>query len=120
MAIVNETRHTAEFLVSEANGYRSREQVVVDATGGALAAGTILGIVTATGKYVRHNAGAATGEETEAGILLEGIGAEEATRTVIVRHAEVAGSALTYEAGADANQIAASNAALAALGIAVR
>lgn len=120
MAPVTQTVKTAEFLVSEANGCRSRAEVTVDATGGALVAGTILGVVTASGKYVRHNAGAVDGSENEAAVLYEGIGAVEDTRTVILRDAEVTQSLLTYEVGADAAQITASNAALAALGIIVR
>lgn len=120
MAPITKTKATAGFIVSEGNGYRSRETVTVDASGGALEAGTVLGIVTSSGKYVRHAAGAADGSETEAGILYEGIGAVEAERTIIARDAEVMEGELTYEAGADPAQVTASNAALASLGIIVR
>lgn len=120
MATITEGQRTAGFIVSEANAYRSREEVTVDATGGALEPGTILGKITASGKYVRHDAGAADGSEAEAGILLSAIGAEEATRTIIARDAEVMASELTYESGADATQKTTSNAALASLGIIVR
>ena len=120
MTILTEGARTADFLVSEANGYRSREAATVDATGGALEPGTILGIVTASGKYVRHDAGAVDGSEAEAGILFEGIDAVEDERTVIVRDAEVNEAHLTYEAGADQAQIDVSNAALRGLGITVR
>lgn len=120
MAPVVEGAYMAEFLLSEANHYRSRDEVTVDASGGALEPGTILGIVTATGKFVRHNAAASDGSENEAGVLFEGIGAVEDQRTVIRRDAEVLGSLLVYEDGADAAQITTSNAALTALGIIVR
>ena len=120
MTILTEGARTADFLVSEANGYRSREEVVVDATGGAVEPGSIMGIVTASGKYVRHDAAAVDGSEAEAGILFEGIGAVEDDRTMIIRDAEVNEAHLTYEVGADQAQIDVSNAALAALGIAVR
>lgn len=120
MAPVTMGKLSAEFLISEANDYRSRDEVTVDATGGALEPGTILGIVTASGKYVRHNAAGVDGSQTEAGILMVAIGAVEDTRTVIARDAEVSESDLTYEVGADAAQVAASNAALASLGIVVR
>jgi len=120
MATMTEGQRTAGFIVSEANAFRSREEVTVDATGGALEPGTILGKVTASGKYVRHAAGASDGSEAEAGILFSSIGAEEATRTIIARDAEVAASELTYEAGADAAQKTTSNGALASLGIIVR
>lgn len=46
MAAVNDTFRTAEFLVSEANGYRSRDQVTVASTP-ALVAGTVMGQATA-------------------------------------------------------------------------
>lgn len=120
MAALKQGRLNAAFLHSEAEGYRSRDEETVDATGGALEAGTILGKVTASGKFVRHDAGASDGSENEAGILLIGIGEEEARRTVIKRDCEVVQSELTYEAGVDTAQENASNAALAALGIIVR
>ncbi|WP_299663852.1 head decoration protein [uncultured Ruegeria sp.] len=110
----------AEFLISEANNNRSRDEVTVDATAAALEPGTILGKVTASGDFVRHAAGASDGSENEAGILMFGIGAVEEERTIVARDAEVSQADLTYEAGADAAQITASNAALAALGIIVR
>lgn len=120
MPPVVEGAYTAEFIISEANNHRSRDEVIVDATGGALDPGTVMGIVTSSGRYVRHAAGASDGSENEAGILFEGIGAVEESRTVIRRDAEAKGGLLTYEAGADAAQITSSNAALAALGIIVR
>lgn len=120
MAPVTMGKRTADFIVSEANGYRSRESVTVDASGGALEAGTILGQVTVGGDYVRHDAGASDGSENEAAILYDNIGAVSKDVAVVVRDAEVVQSELTYEVGADATQITASNAALAALGIIVR
>lgn len=120
MAILTEGKLDAGFLISEANSYRSRDEVTVVATGSTLEPGTVLGKLTATGKFVRHDAGAANGAEDEAGILLIKISEEEAFRAVIARDAEVMESELTYEAGADAAQVTASNAALAALGIIVR
>ena len=122
MAILEEFRGTAGFLVSEANNmYRSREEEIVNATGAALLPGTIMGKVTGSGEYVRHNAGASNGSQTEAGILFEAIAEGEVQkRTLVVRDAEVVGAHLTYEDGADAAQITATNAALKALGIIVR
>lgn len=42
--VITEGRRTAEYLISEANGHRSREQVTV--TGGNYEAGTVLGQIT--------------------------------------------------------------------------
>jgi len=47
MPILNEQNHTGEFLLSEANGYRSRETITVNATAGKLAAGTLMALITA-------------------------------------------------------------------------
>lgn len=120
MTRVNERRSTAEFLVSEANGYRSRAVGTVE--GGVapgLVAGTVLGVVTSGGNYVAHDSGASDGSETAAAILYEAtVGTIEAT--VIVRDAEVNGDHLAYESGADDAAKAIVNAALASVGIIVR
>tara|TARA_R110002094_G_scaffold54390_12_gene65648 strand:+ start:1538 stop:2170 length:633 start_codon:yes stop_codon:yes gene_type:complete len=42
MSIKTESRHPGEHIVSEANGARSRESIVINATAGILAAGTVL------------------------------------------------------------------------------
>lgn len=116
----------AEFLVSEANGYRPRDTVTVTVPANTtLSAGTLLGQITATSKYVRHAAGASDGSEDEAGVLYETLvnttgSAVDYTATAVLRDAEVSGEELTYEVGADAAQITASDAALKALGIIVR
>lgn len=126
MAILTEGARAAEYLVSEANDWRSRDEVTVTVPANTtFAPGTILGKLTASGKFVRHNAALATGAEDESGILMfEAINdtgsAIDVTRTITARDAEVDGAKLTYEDGADAPQIATSNAALAALGIVVR
>lgn len=125
MAPVSEGKRFGEFLHSEAEFDRSRDEVTVTVPDGGMVAGTVLGIVTSSGKYVRHAAGASDGSEDEAAILMANIDNDtgsdvDHTATVIARAAQVYEHALTYEAGADAAQIATSNAALAALGIIVR
>ena len=121
MAILSETRGTANFLVSEANGmYRSRDAVTVaaGATPG-LAAGTILGKLTSGGNYVAYAPGGSDGSQTVSGILWEAaVGTVK--KTVVTRDAEVNGAHLIYQAGADAAAKATANAALKALGIIVR
>ena len=114
-------RGDASFIVTEANGYRSRDVVTVTVPSGGLEAGTILGKITATGKYVRHDASLSNGGEDETAILLQTVTeAGDAELTVIARDAEVNGAHLTYEDGADSTQETTSNTALAALGIIVR
>lgn len=119
MAALTKGPSTAEFLIREANGHRSRDVGTVDATAGAMEPGTILGFDGTN--YVRHDADASNGAEDEAAVLYEGIAeGETEDRTLIVRDAEVNGHHLIYEDGADQNQRDASDAALRALGIVVR
>lgn len=108
------------FLISEANDWRSRDEAVVDASGGALKSGTVLGQVTATGKYVAHAPGAADGSEGAAAILLLSTEEEEAKYTIIARDAEVNGDKLVYADGISDGDKDSANAALADAGIVVR
>lgn len=116
MTTLTEGRHTAEFLKSEANGYRSRDTVVLSSTAAALAAGTVLGKITASGKFVAYDeAGTDDGRRVAAGVLYANVADSAADQNVvaIVRDAEVKEDALT---GIDANGIV----DLKALGIIVR
>ncbi len=54
MTIQTEGAHAGEFLLSEARGYRSRENIVISAGAGKLLAGTLIAILTSA------NAGQAT------------------------------------------------------------
>lgn len=65
-----EGKHTGEFIVSEANGRRSRDTVTVTVPAGAkYDVGLVLGKITATGKHVAYNNGAVDGSEVAAGVL---------------------------------------------------
>ena len=126
MATLTKIQSNASFIVSESNGYRSRDDVTVTVPASTTyAAGTLLGKITASGKYVRHAAAATDGSENEAGVLYETlvnttVSAVDSESVSFARDAEVNGSELTYKVGADAAQITASNLALKALGIIVR
>lgn len=113
---LTEGKHTGEYILSEANGTRSREQGILDTTAAALVAGTVVGKITATGKLAAYdNTDTTTGLGTAVGILYAN--AKDATPagqvTYTARDTEVMGSALT---GLDA----AAKTDLAALGIIVR
>ena len=112
---LNEGKYTGEFLLSEANGTRSREQVTIAAAAPAMVAGTVLGKITASGKYTAYSNAASDGTEVAAGVLLYNVAnsAADQKAVVIARDAEVQGSVLT---GNDAN----GTADLAAIGIIVR
>ena len=121
MTILNETRHAAEFVFSMANGGRSVESASVDATGAALEAGTIMGLVTASGTYVRQDLAATDGSEVAAGICYNEIDEDfVGQETIFVRDGEVIQANLFYADGATPAQIQAADEALAALGVIVR
>ena len=118
MATLTDTMRTAEFIVREANGTRSRGVVSFDSTtdwaGAAIVAGQVYAIVA--GNAVPFDGNATDGSEDAAGILYEGVAAGEVVdRTVIVREAEVKLSALTYD-----GTVGEVTASLAALGLIVR
>jgi len=94
---LTESRRTGEFLLSEANGTRSREEVVIAAASGNIAAGTIMAKLTAGGQYVPFAAGGTGGAQTAAGIAHAAIANSAAIQkaTVYVRDCEVAGVHLT-------------------------
>lgn len=117
MTVLTETIHQGEFLLSEAPGFRSRDQVTVTVSGATKwLSGTVLGKITATGKYVKYDeAGTDDGRRAAAAVLYNELlpVAGDIKATVIVRDAEVISAKLT---GIDANGIA----DLKALGIIVR
>lgn len=123
MPELKEGPHNGAFIMSEAPGKRSRENVVV---AGGLKAGTVLGALgaTATDTYAAIEEGGYAGA---AGILINASPAGGAVEmAVIVRDAEVNGKALRWvqsdaaeDAASDA-EVAAGVAALAAVGIIVR
>ncbi len=112
MAAINELRHTAGFISSEANGNRSRDVVTVDGaatTAASLAAGTVLGKVDVGGKYIVYDASVSDGSENAAGILIEALdkGTADVSATILVRDAEVNGDELTAsDAGAETDLLA--------------
>lgn len=86
-----------EFLLSEANGERSREVVII--TGGDYKAGTVLAKVTASGKYTEHNPGGAGGIETAVAVLGYDVSAAAADHTGVVfaRDCEVSDEILIFK-----------------------
>ena len=64
MSIKTEGVHAGEFLLSEANGSRSRENIVIAAGAGQLVAGTVLAVITAANAVVATAAPGNTGDGT--------------------------------------------------------
>lgn len=108
-----------EFLLSEASGNRSRDAVVATTTNGVpLPSGTVLGKVTATGKFVKYLDTNVDGSQAAAAILctpMDGVAGDQRV-TVINSDAEVFGAVLNGGTGVDAN----GRADLLALNIKVR
>lgn len=121
MTILTEGLPNIAFLVSEANGYRSREQVVI-VTGQNLAGGAVVGKITASGKYAVYNNAAVDGTQTAAGILMYAKDATAADKAgvIIARDAEVNEGELVYAAGTSAGDKTAAKVELVAAGIIVR
>jgi len=79
---------TAEFLVSESNGYQSRDEVLITTASADWTAGTVLAIVS--GDYVRYDGAAASPGNVAVGILYDAIDSGvTAKRTIINQNAEV-------------------------------
>ena len=108
MATLTEDRFSgaAHYIVSEANGYRSREQIVIASGAGKLKPGTVLGKITASGKYAPYNPTLETGVETAAAILWEGCDATSADvrRTATIRDTEIHADVLAWGSGVTTDQ----------------
>lgn len=127
MATKSEGRHTGEFLVSEAAGHLSRDEVTVTvAANTELQAGMVLGQLAASGKYVPYDNAGSDGSEEAAAVLydaglINGTGAPVDMRaTVINGVAEVRETDLEWAAGLTDNDKDAGLADLRALFIKAR
>lgn len=94
------------FLLSEANGNRSRSEQTIDTSAGALEAGTVLGRVAATGNFVPSpdvQVVGLEGAETAVAILGYGVDATagDVQAVVIDRDAEVKLPMLKFDASID-------------------
>lgn len=129
MTVLNEGRHPGEFLMSEANRQRSRDNITIVAGSGIIAPGTVLGKYTSganAGKYSAAPAAAAdpdVGNQTAVAVALYGCDATSADAeiAIISRDAEVNVNALVYDASVDndAKKLT-KRAQLAAVGIIAR
>lgn len=112
----------ADFLMSEAPGRISREQVVLGPLTQRTPSGTVLGQVTANGQYVPLNPAASDGSQVAVAILMLGQRANTGTTraTIIARKAEAAAKMLFWPAGITESQKKAAEAQLATKTLLVR
>lgn len=119
MTVLTQGIQPLEFLLTEANGSRSRDQETVTVAGAvALPSGTVLGRITATGKLIKYLDGAADGSQTAVGVLgteLAGVNGDYKA-LVFSRDCEVIGNRLNGGSNVDAN----GKADLLARGVVVR
>lgn len=103
MPNIEESGRPSDWLKREADSLYSREEVTIASGAGALATGTVLGMIAASGKYTPVTMGADDGSEKAAGILLEATNATDADApaVIIARDAIVSNQGLSY--GADVN-----------------
>lgn len=101
-----ESARDLAFVLSEGNGNISREVVIVAAGAGILKPGTVLGRITAGGKYwpsTNAEVEDYEGAETARAILAYGVDATDGdvTAVVIARLAEVKKPMLVFDASVD-------------------
>jgi len=123
MAAKTEKKRTGEYILSEAAGNRSRDQAKVVSGAGVVEACTILGKITASGKYAPHDPAAVDGSQTAVAVLYATVDATAADALCVIhsRDCEVKVGELIYNAATDTDpEKDAVHASLAANGIIVR
>lgn len=116
--VFTEGRYASDWLKREADSHFSREEVLIASGSGVVQTGTVVGKITASGKYAPVTVAATDGSEDAAGIVLETVDATsaDAAAVIIARDAIVVHQGLKYGADVDTSgERAAITAALGAL-----
>ena len=102
MTTLTEKSYQGDLILFEEDKDFSREVVTI-AAGVDLTVGSVLGKVTANGKYSHSAPAAVDGSETPVAVLIEdaAAAAADAQAVVLVRHARVRRSALVFEGTID-------------------
>lgn len=112
-----------DWLKHENDPLLHRREAVLVSGAGNLGTGTVLGKITASGKYKRHVNGATDGTQTAVAILLSpaDASAADAKCVIVTGFAEIVASELTWDSSVnDATKKNAALAQLDALGIRTR
>jgi hypothetical protein len=122
MAVKTQSYNLGHLLKYEESGHRFSRDKVTLITGQNLKLGTVLGVITASGKYTQLAVAAVDGSQTAAGVLEQDTDATSAdvNTTAITRVAIFADYALIWPGGITTNQKNAAIAQLAALEMLVR
>jgi hypothetical protein len=121
MPTLVESKHAGHFLVWEAFRDYTRETITVAA--GALESGTVLGKITASGKYAAHAPAAVDGTETAVAVLwgkADASGGDAPAVAILRGPAIVNRHDLVFAGTPTEGEIAAAHAGLLAAGILVR
>lgn len=122
--MLNEPNYVGDVVLFEEDDHYSRDVVTIVSGAGVLTVGTVLAKITASGKYTSAKATGADGSQTAIAVLLEDVDATSADVTkvkVLARHGTVKRLGLVFDASIDtANEKAAAEAQLAAVGILTR
>jgi len=91
----------AGFLISEANGHRSRDEITLKQRAALYRAGEVVGQVTADSEFTTYDDGAVDGTEMAAAIVVRDTDASAAavSAAAVRRDAEVQRSELVFDAG---------------------
>ena len=122
MPALQEPLNLGDLLKYEAPNLYSRDRVTV-AAGQTLPLGTVLGMVTATGKVKQIDPSATDGSQYAAGVLMQDADAHLADRNdglMVARHAIVADHALTWPAAITVAEKQAAVLQLKSLGVLIR
>ena len=121
MPVQTESNYLGDWLKFEEDNLYSRDVVTV-ASGQNLAAGTVVGIITASGKVTQLAPAASDGSQTAAGVLLNAVDASAGDKpgVIIARHAICSAKGLVWPASITDPQKATAISQLKALGILVR
>ena len=121
MPVQSESNYLGDWLKFEGDNLYSRDEVTV-ASGQNLATGTVIGVITASGKVTQLAPAASDGSQNAAGVLLNAVDASAADRpgVIIARHAICSDKGLVWPASITGPQKAAAINQLESLGILVR
>ncbi len=121
MAVQTESNYVGDWLKHEEDNLYSRDKVTV-ISGQNLTTGTVVGIITASGKVTQLAPAAGDGSQNAAGVLLLDVDASAADKAgvVIARHAICSDKKLVWPGGITGPQKTTALAQLKALGILVR
>lgn len=122
MPAITEELYLGDLLKYEAPNLYSRDQVTV-ASGQTLSLGTVIGMVTASGKVKQIDPSASDGSQYAAGVLMQPCDATLIDRDdalMIARHAIVADHALSWPAVITASEKQSAILQMKSLGILIR